>query len=163
MALGVKFVWRSLLAILLLGLAPPISSQAAAFGCAPTTVTPDSTLVMTLPWPHDGNLRIEGPKPEAIYYTVITYDNPKTVGFRPIVKGQDFQPMRRLTLRVADIKGDDRDPDIHIKLLRVFPVEIMKLGSRVDGEPPVFDSAGGVAYSRRLRRVLSNWIRLSGG
>ena len=31
MALGVKFVWRSLLAILLLGLAPPISSQAAAF------------------------------------------------------------------------------------------------------------------------------------
>ena len=118
MALGVKFVWRSLLAILLLGLAPSISSQAAAFGCAPTTVTPDSTLVMTLPWPHDGLLDIETPPPEGAFYDVIDSDEPKWVGFKPMISTPKFKRMKTLSLKIRDIKGDNFGPDVMWKTRR---------------------------------------------
>jgi hypothetical protein len=99
-------------ALCLVRLASPTQAAAAErMGCSPQTLTPDSTLTLSLPWPHGGKLHIEGPKPEEIYYTVIMYDNPKTVGFRPIIKGQIFEYMRRLSLQVPKILGDDLDPE----------------------------------------------------
>ena len=110
--LGSKMCLRFILAACLVCFASATRAVAAErMGCSPGVLGPDSTLVMSLPLLHGGNLHIEGPKPEAIYYTVITYDNPKTVGFRPIVRGQDFKHMRQLSLKVADILGDDLDPE----------------------------------------------------
>ena len=95
----------------LLGFASPThAASQGRTGCSPQNLTPNSTLTMTLPWPHGGILDIEGPQPEQIYYTVIIYDDPNVIGFRPIISAQRFEHMRSLTLAIQDIKGDDLDP-----------------------------------------------------
>ena len=83
---------------------------AAPVGCSPQTLGRNDTLVMTLPWPHEGRLEIKGPEPEVPYYAVIVDSDPKGIGFRPILSGRQFEHMRRLSLKVQDIKGDDHDP-----------------------------------------------------
>lgn len=85
-------------------------ADAAPVGCSPQSLTPDSTLAITLPWPHEGRLEIRGPEPEDAYYAVIVDGDPTRIGFRPILTGRQFKHLRMLSLRVRDIKGDNHDP-----------------------------------------------------
>jgi len=99
--------------------APPVRAAAAErMGCSPQTLTPDSTLTLTLPWPHEGLLEIKGPEPEEAYYTVIAHYHPKPAAFRPIIAPEAFERKNRVSLKVKDIVGDDQDPQKGSKVVR---------------------------------------------
>ena len=102
----------------LLCAASPIVAQAERIGCSPQTLGRQDTLVMTLPWPHDGLLDIETPPPEGAFYDVIDIDEPKWVGFKPMISTPKFKRMKTLSLKIRDIKGDNFGPDVMWKTRR---------------------------------------------
>jgi len=106
-------------ALCLVGFAPPtIAAPAHRMGCSPQTLTPDSTLTLSLPWTHGGRFEIKGPEPEEAYYAVIDFYDPKTVGFRPMISPRTFARLNRVSLKVRGIVGDDQDPQKGSKVVR---------------------------------------------
>jgi len=106
-------------ALRLVGFAQPtLTASPQRMGCSPQTLTPESTLTLSLPWIHSGRFEIKGPEPEEAYYTVIDYYHPQPPGFRPMISPKRFERMNSVSLKVREIVGDDQDPQKGRKVVR---------------------------------------------